>query len=217
MIVQSTWQDATWPTADCIITDPPFSVRTHRGHALGKRTREQRLNPINFDAIAHQQAEDWGACWGSRAENWVCIITDHVLIPAWESGLQRAGLYVFAPIPCVIRGMTVRLMGDGPSSWSVFMVVARTRKAARWGTLPGAYVVNRERVAMRGAKPLALMREIVQDYSRQGMTVVDPCAGSGTTLVAAHALGRSVWGCEPSPERCGTANERLRTTIVSPV
>jgi hypothetical protein len=212
MIVQSTWQDATWPTADCIITDPPFSLHTHRGHALGKRTREQRLLPLDFDGIASETATEWGECWGTRATSWVCILTDHVLIPAWETGLRRAGLYVFAPIPCVIKGMTVRLTGDGPSSWSVFMVVARTRAASRWGTLPGAYIVNRERVGMRGAKPLALMQLIVQDYTRRGMTVVDPCAGSGTTLVAAHALGRHVWGCEPNTDRCEHANQRLRKT-----
>jgi len=45
-------------------------------------------------------------------------------------------------------------------------------------------------------KPLDLMLALVSDYSDPGETVFDPCAGSGTTLLAARLLGREAFGLE---------------------
>jgi DNA modification methylase len=42
------------------------------------------------------------------------------------------------------------------------------------------------------------------------MTVCDPLAGSGTTLLAARAAGRHVIGAEIDPEHYGTMKRRLR-------
>ena len=62
---------------------------------------------------------------------------------------------------------------------------------------------------MIGGKPLALMRAIVSDYSREGDLVCDPCMGAGTTLVAAVELGRRAIGCEPDAGRFELAAKRL--------
>jgi DNA modification methylase len=43
-----------------------------------------------------------------------------------------------------------------------------------------------------------------------GDLVVDPFAGSGTTLVVANRLGRRFWGCELSPRYANVIVERLR-------
>jgi DNA modification methylase len=40
-------------------------------------------------------------------------------------------------------------------------------------------------------------------------TVLDPCCGSGTTLVAARAAGRNVIGCDLNPEAVNIARQRL--------
>lgn len=45
-------------------------------------------------------------------------------------------------------------------------------------------------------KPLALMRELVRDFTDLGDTILDPFAGSGTTLLAAKIEGRSAIGVE---------------------
>jgi len=144
---------------------------------------------------------------------------DTDLITPWRDALSSAGLYAFAPVPCVITGMTCRLTGDGPSSWAVYLVVARTKAAHKWGTLPGAYVVSpeHERGAARiGGKPLPLMQQIVRDYSRPGMLVADPCAGHATTLVAALQAGRRVWGAECDPAAHAAAMQRLERVTAQP-
>jgi len=74
-------------------------------------------------------------------------LTDSELIPAWTAAYREAGRYAFAPVPILIRGMSVRISGDGPSSWCVYAMVARpaTAEFVTWGTLPGAYVGTRSK------------------------------------------------------------------------
>jgi 16S rRNA G966 N2-methylase RsmD len=50
---------------------------------------------------------------------------------------------------------------------------------------------------------------LVERLTSRGQTVVDPFMGSGTTLLAAHALGRHAAGCDIDPAAVATARERL--------
>jgi site-specific DNA-methyltransferase (adenine-specific) len=202
------WRDVLADVEECdaLIVDPPYGARTHAGHDAGvnghigagkdSATRRQ----LNYAAWTPADVREFVEHWSPRTRGWFCAMTSHDLIPVYYNALEAAGRYVFAPVPCVIRAMTVRLGGDGPSSWAVYMVVARpkTREFATWGTLPGAYVVNRDPGHI-GGKPRALMELIVRDYSRPGDLVVDPCAGMGTTLRAAELLGRRAIGAEVDP------------------
>jgi hypothetical protein len=50
---------------------------------------------------------------------------------------------------------------------------------------------------------------IVERLTSRGQTVADPFMGSGTTLLAAHALGRHAIGCDTDQESVTKAKERL--------
>lgn len=50
---------------------------------------------------------------------------------------------------------------------------------------------------------------IVERLTSRGQTVVDPFMGSGTTLLAAYALGRHAIGCDIDAAHVATARERL--------
>jgi len=132
-----------------------------------------------------------------------------------RSGSSRTpGRYVFAPLPIVELGSRIRLSGDGPSTWTCWAIVSRpkTREMQRWGTLPGAYVTDREAIGSRpvvGGKHLRAMRSIIRDYTRPGDLVCDPCAGGGTTLLAARMEGRRSIGAEMMPEHYDIARRRL--------
>lgn len=52
-------------------------------------------------------------------------------------------------------------------------------------------------------------QQIVKRFTSAGQTVVDPFAGSGTTLLAAKALGRHGVGCDTDPDSVVTARERV--------
>ena len=66
-----------------------------------------------------------------------------------------------------------------------------------------------ERVDYPTQKPLKLLDRIIKASSNQGDVVLDPFCGSGTTLVAAHRLGRKYIGIDQNPEAVRIAQSRL--------
>jgi len=58
-------------------------------------------------------------------------------------------------------------------------------------------------------KPLAMFEWLVKTYSDEGDLVVDPFAGSGTTLLAAHNLNRKYLGAEKEEKYRKIIEERL--------
>lgn len=193
---------------DSVITDPPYGERTHKGHdataSMGRDGADRKI--LGYEFLSASDARVLGHDFSAIRRKWACVMTSHDLIPEWEKGLEG---YTFAPLPIVMEGMTVRLCGDGPSSWSVWMMVNRAT-GHKDGTKPGAYVGVPERSnSVRGAKPLWLMTRIVSDYSAPGDIILDPFAGSGTTGVAALRMGRRFVGVELNPEYCEIAARRL--------
>ncbi len=68
----------------------------------------------------------------------------------------------------------------------------------------------RERTEHPCQMPLAVLERIILATSNPGDLVIDPFAGSGTTLVAAKRHGRRFWGCELSPRYAATIEQRLQ-------
>lgn len=45
-------------------------------------------------------------------------------------------------------------------------------------------------------KPVGLLKKLIETFTDEGDVVIDPCAGSGSTLRAAYELGRNAYGFE---------------------
>ena len=58
-------------------------------------------------------------------------------------------------------------------------------------------------------KPLELMKILIELTTIENQVVLDPFAGSGTTLLAAKMLNRQYIGFENNPEYYNAAVERL--------
>ncbi len=58
-------------------------------------------------------------------------------------------------------------------------------------------------------KPVALMRQLIESSTVLGETVLDPFAGSGSTLVAAVIEGRKAIGIEVDEGYCSLAADRI--------
>lgn len=199
---------------DHIITDPPYSDRTHSGHdavAASKRRDGAERLALGYDALSRDGAERLADLFAEHCSAWIVWMTDHTLAPTIAAQLERGGRYVFAPLPYFHAGRSVRLAGDGPSSWTDWIIVSRTAEQHRWGTLRGGYVAgpgwdDKQRM---GGKPTRLMQLIVTDYSRPNELVCDPFMGAGTTGVACMKEGRDFIGIEIDPAAFDIACKRI--------
>ena len=57
--------------------------------------------------------------------------------------------------------------------------------------------------------PRALVEFFLKAFSDPGDSIYDPFMGSGTTMAAAHVLGRTGYGCEISPAYCDVILRRM--------
>lgn len=206
-------------TCDAIVCDPPYGERTHasaptrnddyepRGGgyaATGLAPSYSHLTPADVDAFV--------SSWSERCRGWIVALSCSDLAPVWQETFFRHGRYGFAPLPCVMRGMSVRLAGDGPSSWAVYACVGRPRRDpySKWGTLDGAYSgpPGNESKGGRG-KPRWLTDALVRDYTKPGDVVCDPFAGWGTTLASCIGLRRRSIGAEVDAAAFQEATRRI--------
>lgn len=220
------WQEALADvtTCDAVICDPPYSARTHEGHdggtevdsgnapAKNGRTRgDSNRRALNYSTWTPDDVRAFVDSWAPRCAGWFVAFTSHDLCADYTTALESHDRYVFAPLPFFSPGSRVRLSGDGPSSWTCWIVVARPRAApyAKWGTLPGGYAGTSPPCEVVGGKPEWLMRALVRDYSRPGDLIVDPFCGSGTTALAAASEGRRCITSEELPAHHEIARKRF--------
>jgi site-specific DNA-methyltransferase (adenine-specific) len=204
------WQDvlADVTACDAVICDPPYGARTHDGNK--ERLEEMGRNPIGYGCWTTGTVSEFVGRLCARCRGWITAMTSDDLIPAWRDAYHALGRADFAPVP--ILAPRLRMSGVGPASSAVYLMTSRPRLRAfmSWGSLPGWYVTGiAKNVGVVGAKPLELMRDLVRDYSRPGDLVIDPCCGSGTTLLAAAIEGRRAIGAECDPETYRKAVKRL--------
>lgn len=215
------WREDHIPFVDVIIEDPPYGVRTHAGQRHERKTGSGGLlsdDGLQYDHLDPKDVSTLVELGAMACKGWGLWMTSHDLIPAYEEAARAAGRYCFAPVPIVTPGMNVRLAGDGPSSWTVHLIVTRTAAKKCWGTKPGAYTVARDYAQgkladnkVAGGKPLGLMEALIRDYTEPGDLVLDRFTGGGTTGVAAVRNGRRFIGYERKPEHFEIALRRLRS------
>jgi hypothetical protein len=222
--VHGAWQkrlapliEARKPVFDATIVDPPFGRRTHDGFRTTASLARKGIGEYSHWTPGH--VHEFVRALSPLTRGWIVALTSHDLIPSWEDAFDNEGRLGFAPIPVleertphaapcavlpvVIRGMGVRIQGDGPSNWTVWLVAARPRNKsfASWCKLnkppePYYLIGNNESAKNGRGKPQSLMRAIVRDYSLRGDIVADVTAGLGSTGCAALALGRKFVGVE---------------------
>jgi site-specific DNA-methyltransferase (adenine-specific) len=64
-------------------------------------------------------------------------------------------------------------------------------------------------------KPVKLLERLIEIFTDEGDVVIDPCAGSGSTLIAAENLNRKAYGFEIKKQFWMKANKWLEDTRVA--
>jgi site-specific DNA-methyltransferase (adenine-specific) len=211
---------------DVLITDPPYSEHVHR-RATSARTGARGAVPrdLGFEPLTPELREAIATAAG-QVRRWSVLFADYEGAGAWMTALAPRAEYVRL-VPWV-RWSQPQLTGDRPPSGSEAVIHAhagrrtrtgRVRPIAKSWTGPGSLTAYSRR-ALRATrdpaapkhgaeKPLDLMLDLVSWYSAPGETVLDLCAGHGTTLLAAALLGRRGVGCEVAPRYYDRALARL--------
>ena len=58
-------------------------------------------------------------------------------------------------------------------------------------------------------KPIVVLKQLIEIFTDDGDTVIDPCAGSGSTLQAAYELGRNAYGFETNTKFYNEAKKKM--------
>jgi 16S rRNA G966 N2-methylase RsmD len=124
--------------------------------------------------------------------------------------MQRSTMRYLWSISCWIdNGMTRGAVGFG--NWIyIAMHSAEDSLYANAQDVIRVSIDNGEREAnnFKGRKPSALLERMVEMYSKQGETIIDPFLGYGTTLYVAERMGRNCVGGEIDEGRCKDIIER---------
>ena len=195
---------------DCVITDPPFTKRTHKG--ARKNTNKGVQDLITFDSFTEEQLYSSFEKLGKITKGWVVSSLDyhHAFkfedLPPENLRQMRIGVWVK-------KNATPQISGDRPAQgWEAISYLHRKDKKAVWngGGHHGNYVTNIPTATGHPTpKSLAVLSSFVERFTNLGDTIFDPFAGGGTTLVAARNLGRKVIGVELNEKYCELIANRL--------
>lgn len=222
-----------------VITDPPYSVRQSEGYRSGSEKWDKKIKTmksgsekrksqgrtsggipgslIPYKPIDQNYTNSFCEFWAPRVKNWMLFFCDHESFLMWEKSLKEQNWITFAPVPWIRRNGPPRFAGDGPASSTEYICIARPKgrlEKKRIGSRPGYYICNIENSQsnekiLTGQKPLSLMRKIILDYTLKNDLIVEPHAGSGTTLLASVIEGRCAIGSEMDPNTYKLAKRRI--------
>lgn len=214
---------------DHVITDPPYEAAAH---TKGRRVKRAGIEPLDqwawidrkgtpryehlpFPAITPEERASVSRCFGRLVGRWCVVFSQAEGAHLWKAALEAGGLTHRRWCVWVKPGAQPQFSGDRPGVGYETIVVMHASGRSEWNG--GGRVGVFEYAQQNGAhaqphpttKPEQLMCELVALFTDEGETILDPFAGSGTTLVAAKRLGRKAIGIELQEKYCEIAAKRL--------
>jgi len=183
--------------ASVIITDPPYNCRVNYGPATN----------------ANMPWPDWCRWWDECLEQMAWAAPDILSFlsqTAWRKYVQMGRheidwtLVWNKPLSLAVCAMPFMPHWEPIAYWGI------TRKAAGafWGGDVLSCNVSTNHHGHPTEKPLKLMLDLVRRFDG---VILDPFAGSGTTLLAAQILGKPCIGVEINEEYCEIIVKRLES------
>lgn len=209
----------TLNSVDAILTDPPYSEKTHKGARSSSDGGPRRGTvAINFSSITHEVIRSaFSLCCPKR---WAISFIDwrHAL-PLEENpptGLEFVRLGVWSklnPMP--------QLTGDRPGTGWESIAILHPPGKKRWNGKggPAMWFHGTSRYGYFGPsnhpteKPIGLVEKLVGQFTDERETILDPFMGSGTTGVACVNTGRKFIGIEIDPGYFEIAKQRIQKAI----
>lgn len=198
---------------DAVITDPPYSPRTHRNAKTNKAGAVDK-QLVTFDALGDAAFMAAACGWLASAHGWCVVTCDYrhaALLFDWPEFVRLGAWVKRNPVP--------QLTGDRPGQgFETVVILHAGRRRKAWNRRGGPAVWHHpvcNKASVPTQKPLALIADFVADFTVAGEVVLDPFMGSGTTGEACLRAGRRFIGIEQDPERYAIAVKRLRSVVTS--
>lgn len=196
-------------TADVLLTDPPYGISLGSGGVGGSGPR-------------HGLAKSGYSTYEDTYEAYMQVV---VPVIAHAVGMTtRAAVFTGPhlqelPKAAAIGGIySPAGAGRHPWGFKTFLPVLLygTAPLLNLGARPNVIrsTVKAEQNGHPCPKPIEWMRWLVDLVSLPGETIIDPFAGSGTTLRAAKDLGRKAVGIELDEHYCEIAAQRLSQGVL---
>lgn len=213
---------------DHTITDPPFEAEAHTLQRRVMRKgdgsatdddggRVANVEALDFPPLTEEQRIYLGRKFGLITKRWCLVFGQVEASQPWRTALEGGGHVYKRTCIWVKPDAQPQLSGDRPAMGYETFVATHAKGRSKWngGGKSSVYIYNKmgpldkTRSGHPTQKPIRLMLELISDFTSPGDLVFDPFAGSGTTGIAAVALGRRFLGCEIDPKYHKMAIERV--------
>lgn len=200
-------------SVDCVITDPPYGINYVSNYRV---VDSEVVKAVNNDDL-QSALELWErACKvlsrKMKPDSHIYIFTSWKVYPQFAEITAR----YFRIKNCLIWEKNNWSMGDleGNYAEQYEMAIFATKGNRKLNGGRDTNILHYDRVANGSLlhsceKPVDMLRFLITKSSNQGELVIDPFAGSGSTLVACKQEGRAYWGCELDAENYKIALGRL--------
>lgn len=190
----------TLESADAIITDPPFNV--------GKEFANDDLTPKQWRAFCARFAI---AAWENGADNILVEVGKNDSTMRQE--LERWHEYRYAIILNYTNSMRNGAVGYANFGLVYWFGDGKCHQRYK-DRLDSALHNTKDEFTHPSPKEVVHYARLVEMFTPEGGSVIDPFMGSGTTLVAAKQLGRKAIGIEIEEKYCEIAVKRLAQGVL---
>lgn len=196
--------------ADLLCTDPPYGIGVARRSFTGGRGAVKPCRSGLLIGKKRARCRDYGDYdWDDRPPSrWVFDLMRENT--RWQI-IFGGNYFPLPPSRCWLVWDKVNgsnHFADCELAWTNFDHAVR-KIAWRWNGFLQQDMKNKEERVHRAQKPLPVMRWCIERAPSDCGLILDPFAGSGTTLLAARALGRKAIGIEREEAFCEMAAKRL--------
>jgi site-specific DNA-methyltransferase (adenine-specific)/modification methylase len=214
----------SWPREAFLLTDPPYGVgeRTDRGSMGRGAAAPEYRRGFGSRSRAIYEAKDFPPIVGDdrpfdptpflRFRKVVLFGANNysARLPASNGWIVWDKLDGLRSVRSKVDGDGFNNNGDAELAWTNVIGAVRILRHRWMGLLKGSE--GQERRIHPTQKPVELMARIIRRWSDPSDLIIDPFAGSGSTLVAAIREGRRAIGVEIVEAYCAGAARRLEVT-----
>lgn len=209
-------------SVDLILTDPPYEENVHQNQIRIRKTGTGEISAgtekfeIPFPPLTAEFRFQLAEQFVRISKGWIILFCQQESVGDWKRALEYAGGVYKRCALWVKPNAQPQLSGDRPANGAESIVCAYSNpRKSVWngGGKVGLYHALHDQGRVHPTqKPLALMEQLVKDFSNPGDLILDPFAGSGTTGVAAKRWCRQFLGIELDPDMAQIAHQRLTMT-----